>query len=300
MLRRRFPRFAHAARRGRDALLAVVGDERAKHRRWVRAGVRLARTTELSRLIFDRDGVWVRDRNGALWAYRPELGTFGLPEGDLWEPGEVDLVRAHLRDGGVLIDVGASIGTFGVEIARTNPLVEVHAFEPVAATRDALIVNARKNGVAARVHVSHLALLDGVGSVNITRSLQGMNFVVLDEAQDEVDRVDSGTLDDYIEGHGIDRVDALKIDVEGAELLVLKGGRRTLERDRPLLVVEIEEQWTRRFGHRAVEVFDLLSELGYEHRCMVQWRAEPSTGTVERDLEMSSNFIFTPGSSSTP
>jgi FkbM family methyltransferase len=291
-LRRRFPRFALAARHLLDRMLSVAGNEDAQHRRWLRAGVRLARTTDLSRLVFDRDGVWVRDRNGALWTYGPEVGTFGLVEGRFWEPGEVDFVREHLHAGGVFVDVGASIGTFGVEIARTNPLVEVHAFEPVGAAREALIVNARKNGVADRVHVSHLALLDAAGLVSITRSLQGMNFVVMEAADGDVDEVESSTLDEYVDNHVIDRIDAMKVDVEGAELLVLKGGWRTLERDRPLLVIEIEERWTRRFGHSAVDVFELLATLGYAHHCMVEWRAEPSTGSIERDLQMSSNFIF--------
>ena len=137
-------------------------------RLWIATGTKLGRRHELSRLVFDRDGPWIRDRNGALWAYRPAVGTFGLLEGGLWEPGEVDLLSQHLTAGGVFIDVGAGIGTFSVELARRIPELQVHAFEPVDQLREALLANVAKNNVGQRVQVSRSALLDRSGRVPMT------------------------------------------------------------------------------------------------------------------------------------
>ena len=75
--------------------------------------------------------------------------------------------------------------------------------------------------------------------------------------------VEARTLDGLLSGS--DRLDAIKCDVEGAELAVLRGAAQTLERFHPLLLIEIEERHTRRYGHSAQEVFDLLSAHGYRH-----------------------------------
>src|SRR5262249_25142805 len=64
-----------------------------------------------------------------------------------------------------------------------------------------------------------------------------------------------------LDSYELERVDAMKIDVEGAELDVLKGATRTIERARPLLLVEIEH----RHHAGSIElVFDWLAQTGYE------------------------------------
>ena len=258
----------------------------------IAAGTKIGRHHELSRLVFDRDGPWMRDPNGALWAYRPELGTFGLLEGRLWEPGEVDLLSRHLAAGGVFVDVGAGIGTFAVELARRIPELQVHAFEPVDRMREALLANVAKNSVGEQVQVSQSALLDRSGRVPMTNRASGTDHVVADGSGEPVELVDAMTLDAYLEAHDVTHVDAIKIDVEGAELLVLRGATATLNRDHPLLIMEVEQRWTGRFGYDASTVFDVLGELGYTHERMEEWRVEPSTGDLERDLSLSSNFVF--------
>ena len=55
------------------------------------------------------------------------------------------------------------------------------------------------------------------------------------------------------------------ICVEGAELLVLRGGKSTLRRCRPKIFLEIEECWTISFGWTAADVVRFLREIGYQH-----------------------------------
>lgn len=59
------------------------------------------------------------------------------------------------------------------------------------------------------------------------------------------------------------RIAAIKCDVEGLELRVLRGALRTLKREGPALLVEVEEQWAARYGTKAHDVFELLAGLGY-------------------------------------
>ncbi len=61
----------------------------------------------------------------------------------------------------------------------------------------------------------------------------------------------------------VSRVDVLKIDVEGAELKVIRGARETLTRHRPVLVIELDDQLLGAMGTTSAEVRRLLSSYGY-------------------------------------
>jgi len=69
------------------------------------------------------------------------------------------------------------------------------------------------------------------------------------------------TLDDVL--HSEKHVDVIKIDVEGAELSVLKGAQKTLERHEPIILIEADERNTQRFGYSTVELKQHIVSLGY-------------------------------------
>ena len=71
------------------------------------------------------------------------------------------------------------------------------------------------------------------------------------------------TLDDYCAQAGIERLDLLKIDVEGAELAVLRGGAKTIERYRPFIIVEVQEQTADNAGYTVQELIFWLLARGY-------------------------------------
>ena len=70
-------------------------------------------------------------------------------------------------------------------------------------------------------------------------------------------------LDHYAERLG--RVDFIKCDVEGAELLVLRGAQSTLRRFRPKLFLEIDDRWVRSFGWTTADVLSFLRQIGYSY-----------------------------------
>jgi hypothetical protein len=81
----------------------------------------------------------------------------------------------------------------------------------------------------------------------------------------ETFRCEIRTLDDYVTEKGIDRIDFIKLDVEGAELAALRGGQRVLKALQPMIHLEFFPPWTEAFGYGAKELITLLQSLGYEY-----------------------------------
>jgi FkbM family methyltransferase len=250
---------------------------------WAAQGPAVVAQAGLHAIRFEPDGIWIEDTDGDLWAYTPGLfgSALGAEFGIDYERREIDLLAQHLPAGGVLVDVGANVGRHTIKLARRVEGLTVLAFEPVRRTRATLCRNLERNGVADRVEVHGLALADADRTLRITTGFQAANFVVPDgavAAPAGVEEVRARPLDDVLDERGAAHVDAIKCDVEGAELAVLRGARRTLARDRPALLVEVDERWAARYGHRGADVAELLRGHGY--------RGEPVAGTT--------NMVFLP------
>lgn len=241
---------------------------RARTARWIREGHEALGELGSSSVVFDADGVWIRDANGALWTHTVGRETAVLPwtYGELHEPDEVQLLRGRLASGDLLVDVGANVGTFAIELARSVPGLQVLAVEPVRDTYEALVVNVNKNGVGNQVRTLRTALAEKPGEAVMTSELTACNYVVArhgTHARAGEEAVPQTTLDLLLESTGHEQVTVIKCDVEGLELGVLRGARRTLERQRPDLLIEIDARWTARYGHTPEDVLSLLGSLGY-------------------------------------
>lgn len=142
----------------------------------------------------------------------------------------------------VVFDVGAHVGYVSAFYRKAFPEAEIHCFEPTPETREAL---QRHLGGDARVHVHGTALSDREGEADFhvdNRTFAGGANSLLPHtpafheahprARYERIRVPCTTLDAEAGRLGIDRIDVLKLDVEGAELKVLAGGEALLRGSR--------------------------------------------------------------------
>jgi hypothetical protein len=80
----------------------------------------------------------------------------------------------------------------------------------------------------------------------------------------EVCKVRTITLRDYVAKNNISKIDVMKLDVEGAEVDILRSSREVLARMKPLLIVEFNKVADQRFDHSSAELKELLVSLGYE------------------------------------
>jgi FkbM family methyltransferase len=164
-----------------------------------------------------------------------------VDRGWLYEPETTRFIWNWLRPGDSFIDVGANAGYFsamGASIVGAKG--QVHAFEPNPPVSRLLQRSVALNGYESRMRVNQLAVTDREGSVQLWCSPdeKATDIATTLRAGGRVPvQVESTTLDAYCFASGIDKLRLIKIDVEGAELEVLRGASQVLGTIRPDAVV---------------------------------------------------------------
>lgn len=181
------------------------------------------------------------------------------PDADL-----ISFLSRAVPENGVFLDVGANIGVFSAALARARRgRLRGAAFEPVPLTHRLLESTLRLNKVTG-FRAERIALAEEGGTLRLSSFGGGANnFVVRAEDGGPSVVVPAMSLDEWVEQHPDLLPDAMKIDVEGLELAVLRGGRRTLGARRPALVVECHCACWPGLGILPDEVERLLRSLGY-------------------------------------
>jgi len=194
----------------------------------------------------------------------------------VWEPRSWAGIEKHLPGGGTFVDVGAHIGYYSLKAAKVvGSKGRVIAVEPNPQTVEKLRENIRLS--AANITVYPVACSDSEATLELfaaPRRNTGESSLSRQNAEQEGTssasyRVRARPLDAIIEESGLARVDVVKIDVEGAELLVLKGAKQALSRYSPVLIVEIIDRQLRAMGTSAAEVEEYLRSLGYMPRLSI-------------------------------
>lgn len=166
------------------------------------------------------------------------------------------LLNGLLDGGSVFIDVGAHLGGFTIRAARRCRLVI--ALEPDPRNYRYLVENIRLNNLTNVVALPIAAYSEACTLTLWLGRRSGESSLLADwDVTDAAVKVPARRLDDAVEMVGVDRVDLVKVDVEGAEHHVLEGAVNVLRKYRPILLLEIHGrgQWER--------ASKLLSALGY-------------------------------------
>jgi FkbM family methyltransferase len=205
-----------------------------------------------------------------------------MPQGavafDIWsglrfERPELEFILTILEPGMTFFDIGANAGVFTVAAGKTlqETQTSIYAFEPCPATFAILEKNLLENGLTG-VHAHGLAVSEqsGEASLYVNAAMKdGLNSLE-DPSHGDAEVVGTvavrvTTLDEFAAGHDISGVDVMKVDVEGAELLVFRGARGLLTReDAPLILYEGYSWCAAGFHYHPVEIMWLLEAFGYE------------------------------------
>jgi FkbM family methyltransferase len=164
---------------------------------------------------------------GASFRFYPQASA--TERGALFNPDynaeELDFLRAHTPAGGVFVDVGANVGTYAMTLARrVGASGKVIAIEPHPVTHARLAFNRNASGLVQVILIAAAAgPADGELMIETDGDNLGASHIVSGERAGHALRVPSLRLLRVLEDAGTQRVDALKIDVEGFEDRVLTG-----------------------------------------------------------------------------
>lgn len=212
-------------------------------------------------------------RSGLLWEL--DLGEgidFSIYLLGAFERSTVQALSKLVKPGDTVLDIGANIGAHTLHLAKSvGPEGRVFAFEPTNYAFGKLTRNLALNPeLKKRVTTAQLLLVDAVGrpkQAEIYSSWplengQGRHPKHLGQLQ-STSNAGVDTLDNYAQTHGIDKVDLIKIDVDGHEYPVLQGARELLTRHAPTLVMELSPYVHSEEGSSFADLIGLLKSVGY-------------------------------------
>lgn len=181
------------------------------------------------------------------------------------------VLKNFVKKDDVIFDIGANIGEYTLYAASfINSNGKVYSFEPVQS-----VFNILKQNVDLNSHLRNkiICVNKGLGNKkailpiydeqnNINEglfSIHQKNFIQSKKIQD----IEIDTLDNFVNENYIDRIDFIKIDVEGNELYVLQGAESCLKKLQPKLLIEMSEKNFNAAGYTKQDIFNFLESLGY-------------------------------------
>ena len=179
-----------------------------------------------------------------------------------FEAGPIERLHEFVPDGSIVIDVGANIGFFTLRFARWVGSGEVIAIEPEDYNYRLLLAALERGHVAGSVRPIRAVAAASAGTMRleINRTHPADHKLSRDGTGVAVDAV---RLDDLIKDKGASRPSLIKIDVQGAEMLVLQGSADILRLAAPALFIELSDEALGRFGSSISAVLDHLAQQGY-------------------------------------
>jgi FkbM family methyltransferase len=200
-----------------------------------------------------------------------------------WINWDKRVYLSFVRRGDVVLDVGANVGTHTVFLSHlVGQNGMVIAVEPVPRSFEQLQETIRRRARFPNVLPLRLAFGETTSNgAEAVMRVPGNDFTQASlreqtvgswERREAVRRytVSLTTLDEQVRANSITRLDFVKIDVEGGELGVLRGGVEALTRFRPFLYCEVYERWSSSFGYSSAELLSFIRSLGYTDARVMQ------------------------------
>lgn len=171
-----------------------------------------------------------------------------------------------VAEGATILDIGTNYGTTILQFAqRTGKNGNCYGFEPDPVNYEICTKNIALNSFL-NVQVENVGLGNEKGRFTLvvdTASNRGGNRILETSEGKENHIVDVIVLDEWVKNKAIEKIDLVKIDVEGFEMNVLKGGYETIKKYHPVLFIELDDDNLKQQNSSAQELISLLEELDY-------------------------------------
>lgn len=199
-----------------------------------------------------------------LWLGNSSIIDQTIIETGYWEPETTRLVKDLVKKDDVIIDIGANIGYYSIYFSRlTGSNGKVYAFEPTKGFNDILVRNLKENAIT-----------------NVTPFLQGFSDrkqtleIKIDDSSATIhqpineyvrytEKIDLTTVDSFVAENNIDKIDFIKIDIDGHEPFVLEGAISSIKRFKPIIIMEVSHLHYLKAGVTAWDFYNKLKEWGF-------------------------------------
>ena len=188
-----------------------------------------------------------------------------------FENSTFEKIRQNVKDGMVVFDIGANIGLYTITLSRlVGEEGIVHAFEPEKKTFEILKYNVQLSN-CSNVVLHNYALSDKEESVFLVNPISKNNdiytYISKKSPKNNCKSVDAITFDQFVKKENINKIDFIKVDIEGAEDLFFTGAINTLsKRNNISIVCELSENYLSRFESNVFHVLHRLNNYGFEIR----------------------------------
>ncbi|KUJ52705.1 FkbM family methyltransferase [Chryseobacterium sp. JAH] len=173
---------------------------------------------------------------------------------------ELVWIKEYLQNDAVILDIGANVGTFLYQFENKLKHQNIYAFEPNKK------LNIRLKRLFPSMNIFSVALSDEnttaqfkvpiiKGKMVASRGTLNTSYKEKDEENSYTETVEVVKLDDWTKSKNIQKIDFIKIDVEGNEMKTLLGGKNTIQQFKPTLMVEMEQR------HHNQPIWNKISEV---------------------------------------
>ena len=177
-----------------------------------------------------------------------------------WEPTITFMFKKIIKPGMVVLDVGANMGYYTLLSAKLmKGTGKIYAFEPTSGGFKRLKTNISLNNF-------NNIKIENIGLSNENKKIKAKirhSWKLDGLVEPKEDNINMMKLDDYLQKNKINKVNFIKIDVDGYEYEVLKGAEKTLKKDKPVLCLEMGDYEGKNPGYSRQEIISLLNSLNY-------------------------------------
>lgn len=219
--------------------------------------------------------------NDFLWNLYPDDSiTKHIQKHNVWEPHIIKFMRKFIKPTYNCYDLGACFGWHTLEMARNTKFGKVIAFEPHKPAMNLLKINIIQNNIqniividraiGDKICSSFLVNAYNKNNINIGDSFVNHTYDIHDTVYKNNEKLDVNgvpiniiTLDSFYDITGIEP-DFMKIDIQGFELFALQGGKKMIEKCKPCIAIEVEDQCSYQNGYTPKILFDYIWSINYE------------------------------------
>lgn len=226
----------------------------------------LLKELHLTKAEFDERGIVLQLRDGTKFVLNPETTNplLTIPLNGYFEDNETAFLQKKIKESWTVLDIGANFGWYSVQFSKmVGAGGQVHSFEPVPEAFSELEQNVKLNGCGKNVFLNNSAAGKNDGRIDLYVPEELGTAFTSEHNHGKKVEAELVKIDTYVAKKGIQRIDLIKADVEGGEMNVLLGAKKTIEAHHPDLFLEVYEDYTAKFGYKPANLFNLLVDMGY-------------------------------------